>query len=169
MPDEIDWALTTWAGNRRRQHLEFQQLTFSEKLAAIEQLGGVGAMFSRRGAHTHQRESTAAQAPGGRDRAPSDRAPSLAHVRSNREQIENLAHRHGISRVRVFGSVARGEAGAVSDLDLLVDTAPERSLFDLIAFWQDVEELLGLHVHVVTDGGVSPYLRDRIYAEALPL
>lgn len=90
-------------------------------------------------------------------------------TRSDRERILEIADRHGIRKVRVFGSVARGEAGAASDLDLLVDMSPDRSLFDLIAFWQEVEEQLGHHVDVVTDGGISPYLRDRIYAEALPL
>lgn len=71
--------------------------------------------------------------------------------------------------VRVFGSVARGEAGASSDLDLLVDVEPGRSLLDVIAFWQALEETLGSRVDVVTEGGLSPYLRDRIHADAVPL
>lgn len=90
-------------------------------------------------------------------------------LQTRREAILELATRHGARNVRVFGSVARGESGAESDVDLLVDMEEGRSLLDLVAFWQDVEELLGCRVDVITDGGVSPYLRDRIYAEAVPL
>jgi predicted nucleotidyltransferase len=69
----------------------------------------------------------------------------------------------------VFGSFARGDASPGSDLDLLVEVAPERSFLDLVAFWQEVEEIVGRRTDVLTDGGVSPYLKDRIYAEAIPL
>lgn len=88
---------------------------------------------------------------------------------AQRALIRELANRHGMRDVRVFGSVARGEAGASSDLDLLVDVEPGRSLLDVIAFWQALEEALGSRVDVVTEGGLSPYLRDRIYADAVPL
>jgi predicted nucleotidyltransferase len=71
--------------------------------------------------------------------------------------------------VRVFGSVGRGEDGASSDLDLLVDMAEGRSLFDLIALSNDLEESLGVDVDVVTEASLSPYLRDRILAEAVAL
>lgn len=86
-----------------------------------------------------------------------------------RTLIRNLAMRHGMRDVRLFGSVARGEADAASDLDLLVEVEPGRSLLDVIAFWQAVEEALGTRVDVVTEGGLSPYLRDRIHADAVPL
>jgi len=86
-----------------------------------------------------------------------------------RHEILQLADRHGVTNVRVFGSVARGEATADSDLDLLVSMAPGRSLFDLVAFSQAVEDRLGHAVDVVTEGEVSPFLRDRIIAEAIPL
>jgi len=79
------------------------------------------------------------------------------------------AARHGVRSVRVFGSVARREQRPDSDLDLLVDMEPKRSLLDLIGFAQDVEEALGRHVDAVTEGSLSPYLRDRILAEAMPL
>lgn len=85
-----------------------------------------------------------------------------------REAILEAARRHGVRDVRVFGSVARGGA-ARHDLDLLVDVSPGRSLLDLVGFQQEVEDRLGCKVDVVTDGGVSPYLRRRIYAEAVPL
>jgi len=69
----------------------------------------------------------------------------------------------------VFGSHARGEAGPESDLDLLISLGPERSLFDLVALKLDVEDLLQCPVDVVTDRALSPYIRDRVLAEAIPL
>jgi predicted nucleotidyltransferase len=90
-------------------------------------------------------------------------------LESRRNEILNLAARYGAKNLRVFGSVARGEGGPGSDLDLLVDMEKGRNLLDLVGFWQDLEELLGCHVDVITEGGISPYLRERIYAEALPL
>ncbi len=81
-------------------------------------------------------------------------------------RILALAERHGMRRVRVFASAARGDAGPTSDLDLLVDVASDRNYLDLVASWQDVEEVVGCHVDVVADGALSPYLRDKIYAEA---
>jgi len=88
---------------------------------------------------------------------------------SNRGAILELAGRYGAKNVRIFGSAARGETGPESDLDLLVQMEPGRSLLDLVGFWQDLEELLGCRVDVITDGGLSPHLRERIYAEAVPL
>jgi predicted nucleotidyltransferase len=76
---------------------------------------------------------------------------------------------HGARNVRVFGSAARGDVGASSDIDLLVEMEPGRSLLDLVGLSQDLEDLLGTHVHVLSDGGVSPHLRERICAEAIPL
>lgn len=94
---------------------------------------------------------------------------TLEMLQSKRGAILGLAAQHGARKVRLFGSVARGEASPLSDVDLLVEMEEGRSLLDLVAFWQDVEELLGCQVDVITDGGVSPYLRDRIYAEAVLL
>lgn len=71
--------------------------------------------------------------------------------------------------MRVFGSHARGEAAAASDLDLLVDMAPDRDLLDLIAFKLDIEDLLGRRVDVLTEAALSPYLREEVLAEARPL
>ncbi len=87
----------------------------------------------------------------------------------NREQILKLGTAHGVFNVRLFGSVARGDFGKDSDIDLLVDIEKGRTFLDLVAFWQDVEELLGCSVDVITDGGISPYLRERIQSEAHPL
>ena len=90
-------------------------------------------------------------------------------LQSNREAILRLAAAHGARNVRVFGSMARGTATPESDIDLLVDMEPGRSQLDLVALWQDLEDLLARKVDLVTDGGLSPYLRDRIEAEARPL
>ena len=73
------------------------------------------------------------------------------------------------SRPSFFGSVARGTASQTSDLDLLVEMEPGRSLLDLVALNQDLEDELGRPVDVVSEGGLSPYLRDRILAEAIAL
>jgi uncharacterized protein len=86
-----------------------------------------------------------------------------------REDVCRIAAFHGASNVRVFGSVGRGEQGTSSDLDLLVDMAKGRSLFDLIALSNDLEESLGVEVDVLTEASLSPYIRDRVLDEAVAL
>jgi predicted nucleotidyltransferase len=93
----------------------------------------------------------------------------LEKVRSQRDAILQLAAAYGIRRVRLFGSVVRDEARPESDLDVLVDFEPGRSLLDQVGFEQDLEALLGCRVEVVAEGGVSPYLEGRILQEAVPL
>jgi len=93
----------------------------------------------------------------------------LQRLRARREEILGYAAEHGASNVRVFGSVVRGEVDASSDVDLLVEMEPGRSLIDLVGLWQDLEDMLGTPVDVLSDGGVSPHLRERIYAEAVAL
>lgn len=90
-------------------------------------------------------------------------------VRDGRQDIARIATAHGARNVRIFGSVGRGEAEASSDLDLLVDMSEGRSLFDLVALSDELEDVLGIEVDVVTEGGISPYLRDQILAEAVAL
>ncbi len=85
------------------------------------------------------------------------------------DEIDRVARSHGAVSVRVFGSRARGDGGPDSDLDLLVRLEPGRSLLDLIAIKQDLEDILHCSVDVVTEAGLSPYLRDRILAEARPI
>jgi len=81
----------------------------------------------------------------------------------------SLAERRGARNIRVFGSVARGEAGPESDLDLLVEMEPGRSLLDHIALIQDLEEVLGYRVDVVTEAGLRERIRPRVLREARPL
>jgi predicted nucleotidyltransferase len=83
--------------------------------------------------------------------------------------VKRIAAQHGARRVRVFGSVAKGQAKPGSDLDLLIDLDPDRSLLDLVAIKQDLEDLLACPVHVVTENSISPYLRERILSEAVAL
>jgi len=77
--------------------------------------------------------------------------------------------RHGARNIRVFGSVARGDDRSDSDVDLLVDVEPGRTLLDVTALEQDLQELLGRRVDVLTEAGLSPYLQQRIFAEAASL
>jgi hypothetical protein len=86
-----------------------------------------------------------------------------------RDEILRLAASRGARNVRVFGSVARGEARADSDIDLLVDVESGRSLLDVVGLWLDLEELLGRKVDLLTEGGVNPHLRETILTEARPL
>ena len=86
-----------------------------------------------------------------------------------REDILRIASQHGAWNVRVFGSVARGEAGPDSDLDLLVEFDANRSLLDHVALVQDLEELLGRKVQVTTEDALHWYIRDRVLEQAVPL
>jgi predicted nucleotidyltransferase len=93
----------------------------------------------------------------------------LKEVRNRREAILRVAAKYGVRNVRVFGSVACGEDREVSDLDVLVEFEPGRSLLDQVGFQQDLELLLGCRVDVVAEGGNSPYLEARIRREAVAL
>ena len=90
-------------------------------------------------------------------------------LQEKRDDILRIASRRGASNVRVFGSVARGEADSKSDIDLLVDMEPGRSLFDLGGLLMDLQELLGRDVDVVTERGLRERIRERVLREAIPL
>jgi len=90
-------------------------------------------------------------------------------LQEKREDILRIASRRGAYNVRVFGSVARGEADAKSDIDLLVDLEPGRSLFDLGGLLMDLQNLLGHEVDVVTERGLRERIRERVLKEAIPL
>ncbi|HET7272454.1 MAG TPA: nucleotidyltransferase family protein [Rubrobacter sp.] len=76
------------------------------------------------------------------------------------------ARRHG---VRVFGSVARGTDAEGSDLDLLIEFEPGRDLFDLIELKDELEEVSGRSVDIVTERSLSPHIREKVLREAMPL
>lgn len=90
-------------------------------------------------------------------------------LRQRRRAIMQLAGSRGGSNVRVFGSVARGEDFADSDIDLLIDLAPRTGLFTLMALRAELEELLGRSVDLVPAGGLKPHLAGRVEHEAIPL
>jgi len=124
--------------------------------------------------------ATTQQLSGGRNQDCADECNAeLSHNRymvtldklrgERREEILRLAERRGAGSLRVFGSVARGEAREGSDLDLLVAWEPGRSLLDHAGLVQDLQELLGMKVHVGTEKSLHWYVRDRILREATPL
>ena len=80
-----------------------------------------------------------------------------------------IAAKHGAYNVRVFGSVAKHEADSASDIDLLVEMEPERSLLDLGWLLMDLRELLGCQVDVVTEKGLRGRIRERVLSEAVAL
>ncbi len=90
-------------------------------------------------------------------------------IKDKRTEALRILDRHGARNPRLFGSFVRGEARPTSDIDVLVDMEPGRSLLDLVGLEQDLCDLFGRRVDVVTEGGISPYLRQRILGEAVPL
>lgn len=94
---------------------------------------------------------------------------TLDTLRKKRKEILALAERHKAEQVRVFGSLARGEASAGSDIDLLVHFRSGASLLDLIGLQQEASDLMHRPVDIVSDEGISPYLARRILSEAVPL
>lgn len=95
--------------------------------------------------------------------------PMLADLRERRSEILETARARGASRVRVFGSVARGDATDSSDIDFLVDLDSERGLFDLGGLLMDLQELLGHSVDVVTETGLRARVSQRVLSDAVEL
>jgi predicted nucleotidyltransferase len=93
----------------------------------------------------------------------------LAALRFRRDEILERARLRGARNLRVFGSIARGEPRPDSDVDLLVEMDRGRSLIDLVGLGQDLEDLLGARVDVLSAAGLSTHLRQRIVGEAVPL
>lgn len=98
-----------------------------------------------------------------------ERRHARALVRAKRKHILAIAAKYGASNVRLFGSVARGESRAESDVDFLVDLEPGRSLLDLGGLLVDLRELLGREVDVATEDMLHWYIRDPVLQEAVPL
>ena len=91
------------------------------------------------------------------------------NLKAKREAILGITDRYGAHNVRLFGSSAKGTATEESDVDILVELESGRSLLDLVAIKQDLEDLLGRPVHVVTAPSLSPYMRDDVLKETVPL
>lgn len=92
-----------------------------------------------------------------------------AQVQQKREAILAAAAKYGAYNIRIFGSVARGEADSDSDVDFLVELEAERSLFDLGGLLMELQDLLDCPVDVVTEKGLRSRIRDRVLSEAIPL
>ncbi len=109
----------------------------------------------------------------GRDRAtPTVRGPVVARtdlVRRHRRRLLAAARRNGARNLRLFGSAARGEDSRDSDIDLLVELDPDRTLLDLIAFQQDATDILGVPVDAAVPEILKDRVRQRVLAEAVPL
>jgi hypothetical protein len=90
-------------------------------------------------------------------------------LQAKRQEILAIAAKHGAYNVRIFGSVARGEADEASDVDILVELEPGRSLFDLGGVLMDLENLLECKVDVVTVRGLRKRISERVFKEAVPL
>lgn len=95
--------------------------------------------------------------------------PTIEGLRARRSEIEAVARAHGATRVRVFGSVARGDAAEGSDIDLLVDLEDGRGLFDLGGLLMDLRDLLGCEVDVATERSLRPRVAQRALADAVDL
>ena len=96
-------------------------------------------------------------------------APALSELQARREEILQGAEACGARRVRVFGSVARGDSSATSDVDFLVQLDEQRSLFDLGGLLMDLQDLLGCDVDVTTEAGLRPRVAQRVLADAVDL
>ena len=90
-------------------------------------------------------------------------------LQEKRQEILAIAAKHGAYNVRIFGSVARGEADEKSDVDILVESGPETSSWFPAGLIIDLKELLGCEVDVVTEAGLRPRIKDRVLKEAIPL
>ncbi len=104
------------------------------------------------------------------EKAEKSRAMDINRVLDEkREEILLIAKGYGADNVRIFGSLARGDYGPESDVDLLVDLEPGRNLFDLGGFLYEVRELLGIPVDVVTEKGLRDHVKSNVLKEAVPL
>ena len=90
-------------------------------------------------------------------------------LKTRRNQILEIAQKHGARNLRVFGSVARGEGNEQSDLDFLVEVGPVHSAWFPAGLIADLEDLLGVPVDVVTEDGLHWFIKERVLEEAQPL
>lgn len=94
---------------------------------------------------------------------------TLEMLHEKRSHILELAQRHGVTSIRVFGSVVRGQDKAASDIDLLVTVGTETTPWFPAGLILDLQALLGRRVEVVTERGLNPVMRDEILGEAVPI
>ncbi len=90
----------------------------------------------------------------------------IEQITRKRDEIARIAKKHGATNIRLFGSIARGDADGNSDIDFLVDLESGRSLLDLGGLLMDLQKLLGRSVDVVTEKGLKPRIRERVLSEA---
>jgi predicted nucleotidyltransferase len=90
-------------------------------------------------------------------------------LEKRKDEILRISSQYGARNVRIFGSRARKDSSETSDLDILVEMQPNSTLLDLVAIKQDLEDLLGCKVDVVTESSLSPYIKDDILKEAVSL
>ena len=93
----------------------------------------------------------------------------LELLKQKRDEIQRVASKHGAYNIRVFGSVARGEARPDSDIDLLIEKGPTTSSWFPAGLVLELEEMLGRRVEIVTETALNPDLRERVHREAIPL
>ena len=93
----------------------------------------------------------------------------LEELKAYRNDILEIAERHHAPNIRVFGSVARGEAAESSDVDFLIDVPPEQTVFDLIRLIRDLSELLGCKVDVAQSTILHPLIREEVLHDAISL
>ena len=93
----------------------------------------------------------------------------LELLQHRRDDIRRIAAKHGAYNVRIFGSVARGEARPDSDIDFLIEKGPTTSSWFPAGLVLELEEMLGRRVEIVTEKALNPYLRDRVLREAVSL
>ena len=120
------------------------------------------------GSPASSRVTVACSKPYGRSSA-WEQFTALPIPQSQADELRRVADRHGVEDVRVYGSVARGESTPRSDVDLLIRLRPGHGFSDFMAFCEEAERVLGRRVDVVTEDGLSPYIRDRVLAEAVSL
>ena len=87
-------------------------------------------------------------------------------LRFDRERLAEICRRHDVRRLRIFGSASRGEVGPGSDIDLLVDFGSPKGLFELLRLEDELEAFFSRPVDVMTEPGLSPYLKEPILASA---
>jgi hypothetical protein len=94
---------------------------------------------------------------------------TIETLHSQRDHVLEVAQRHGVTSIRVFGSVARGDEKADSDIDFLVTTGPQVSSWFPAGLILELEALLGRHIDIVTESGLNPHIRNQVLAEAVAL